>query len=57
MNKTQQDDIALLDALDKKRHIEKCHYCDNKSKYTQPEKNTGQIIDVCEGHFTFKYMA
>ena len=32
----------------------KCYYCDEESKYTQPGKNTGKIIDVCEKHFDFK---
>jgi hypothetical protein len=33
----------------------KCYYCDEESKYTQPGKNTGKIIDVCEKHFDFKH--
>jgi len=33
-----------------------CAYCDNKAEYTQPEKQTGRIIDVCKKHFTFMYM-
>lgn len=33
----------------------KCYYCDEEAKYTQPGKNTGKIIDVCEKHFDFKH--
>lgn len=33
----------------------KCYYCNEKAKYTQPEKDTGSIIDVCEKHFEFKH--
>ena len=29
-----------------------CMFCDNKSKYDQPDKNSGVIISVCERHFT-----
>lgn len=37
--------------------ISKCYFCDNQSKYLQPDKDTGNIIDVCEKHFTLRYMA
>jgi hypothetical protein len=33
-----------------------CHKCGMEAKYTQPDKDTGEIIDVCEKHFVFKYM-
>ena len=52
---SQKDDLDLIQELDQKRYS-KCHFCDNKSKYTQPEKDTGYIIDVCEAHFTFKHI-
>lgn len=35
---------------------EQCYYCDNKSTYTQPEKQSGEIINVCPKHFTYRYM-
>lgn len=35
---------------------EMCYFCDKKSEYTQPEKNTGQIISVCPTHFSYRYM-
>lgn len=34
----------------------KCFYCEQDAKYTQPGKTTGKIIDVCDKHFTFRYM-
>lgn len=34
----------------------KCFYCDEDAKYTQPDKATGRITDVCEKHFTFRFM-
>lgn len=34
----------------------KCYYCDQKATYTQPEKVSGIIIDVCEKHFLLKHM-
>ena len=34
----------------------KCAKCDDVAKFTQPDKDTGQIIDVCDKHFIFKYM-
>ena len=51
----QKDDLELIDKLDRQRN-DKCHFCDNKSKYIQPEKTNGYIVDVCEKHFTFRYM-
>lgn len=33
-----------------------CFYCDQNAKYTQPDKATGKITDVCEKHFSFRYM-
>lgn len=29
----------------------KCYYCDLDSVYYQPEKDTGEIISVCQKHF------
>ena len=34
----------------------KCNKCNETAKFTQPDKDTGEIIDVCEKHFIFKYM-
>jgi hypothetical protein len=34
----------------------KCHYCENEAEFTQPEKGTGVVIDVCKKHFTFMFM-
>lgn len=34
----------------------KCIKCDDFSKFTQPDKETGQIVDVCDKHFYLKYM-
>lgn len=34
----------------------KCAKCDNVAKFTQPDKDTGEIIDVCDKHFMLKYM-
>lgn len=33
-----------------------CYKCGQEATYTQPDKDTGHIVDVCEKHFTFKYM-
>jgi len=33
-----------------------CNMCSDIAKYTQPDKDTGQIIDVCDKHFIYKYM-
>ena len=33
----------------------KCKNCDNYAVYTQPDKDTGEIIDVCEKHFIMKF--
>lgn len=33
-----------------------CDKCDQIAKYTQPDKETGEIIDVCDKHFIFMYM-
>lgn len=30
----------------------KCQYCDNQAMYNQPDKDTGDIINVCQKHFT-----
>jgi hypothetical protein len=30
----------------------KCQYCDAKALYNQPDKDTGNIISVCQKHFT-----
>lgn len=32
-----------------------CYKCDEVAKFTQPDKDTGEIIDVCEKHFSFKH--
>ena len=32
-----------------------CYYCDNRAMYTEPEENTGEIIDVCNEHFRMKF--
>lgn len=45
-----QEDIDLLQDLDKKRYS-KCFYCTDKPLYVQPEKNTGNLVDVCKEHF------
>jgi hypothetical protein len=29
-----------------------CVYCTKESKYDQPDPTTGEIISVCEKHFT-----
>ena len=50
-----QDDIDLLERLDRKRH-HLCHFCSGISKYTQPD-DSGQIVNVCEEHFTYRYFA
>ena len=34
----------------------KCYYCDNKPEFTQPDKDTGVIVDVCKKHFIYMYM-
>lgn len=34
----------------------KCNKCNEVAKFTQPDKETGEIIDVCENHFIYKYM-
>lgn len=56
---------APIDAQDKKSLCPlpncsskktKCIKCDQFATYTQPDKDTGQIIDVCDNHFLFKYM-
>lgn len=33
-----------------------CYKCNEIAKFTQPDKETGKIVDVCEKHFTFMYM-
>ena len=33
----------------------KCFYCNNKAEFTQPEKDTGIVIDVCKKHFTWMH--
>lgn len=32
-----------------------CYYCDAKAEFTQPEKDTGKIIDVCKNHFDWMH--
>jgi len=34
----------------------KCIKCDDFAKFTQPDKETGHIVDVCDKHFYLKYM-
>lgn len=34
----------------------KCNYCNKEAEFTQPDKKTGVIVDVCKSHFTFMYM-
>jgi len=51
-----QEDIDLLERMDQKRYP-KCFYCPDKPLYTQPDKSTGKIVDVCDKHFIFKHMA
>lgn len=40
-------------ALDRLRLMfqDKCYYCDKKALYTQPDKDTGEIVDACKDHF------
>ena len=38
------------------KNMPPCFYCPKESKYSEPEEKTGNIIDVCETHFHFKYM-
>ena len=33
----------------------KCVNCNNDAVYTQPDKETGEIVDVCDKHFTLKF--
>lgn len=33
-----------------------CYKCDQVAKFTQPDKDTGQIVDVCDKHFIFMHM-
>lgn len=33
-----------------------CIKCDKEAKYTQPDKETGEIVEVCDQHFIYKYM-
>lgn len=58
MNEQQLIDTLLIQKLDEKRnpkaHVQ-CLYCPNKAVYNQPEKLSGNIIDVCDKHFTYKY--
>ena len=35
---------------------EKCSFCNNDAEFTQPDRKTGIIVDVCRKHFTFMYM-
>ena len=37
-------------------NIAPCFYCPAESKYSEPELATGEVVDVCEKHFHFKYM-
>ena len=34
----------------------KCYYCDQNAEFTQPEIETGIIIDVCKKHFTWMHV-
>lgn len=33
-----------------------CVKCNNIATFTQPDKETGYIVDVCEKHFIFMHM-
>ena len=33
-----------------------CYFCNNKAEYDQPKLDTGEIIEVCPTHFTYRYM-
>lgn len=33
----------------------KCTKCDEVSTFTQPDEQTGNIIDVCDKHFTLRF--
>ena len=33
----------------------KCFVCDQEAKFTQPDFDTGHIIDVCDKHFTLRF--
>lgn len=35
--------------------MDKCYYCDVKAEFTQPDKDTGMVIDVCKKHFTWMH--
>lgn len=35
-----------------KKNYEKCYYCEEKALFNQPEKQSGEIVDVCRKHFT-----
>ena len=37
------------------KQMTKCFYCDATAEFTQPEKDTGKIIDVCKKHFTWMH--
>ena len=34
----------------------KCYYCDKVAEFTQPDADTGKIIDVCKNHFTWMHV-
>lgn len=50
------DKTSLCPAKNCYGKTSKCAKCDNKATFTQPDKETGEIIDVCDKHFIFKYM-
>jgi hypothetical protein len=29
----------------------KCHYCSLAALYNQPDKDTGEVVSVCQKHF------
>ena len=42
-----------VDCISKK---DKCIKCNKVARFTQPDKETGNIVDVCEQHFVFMHM-
>lgn len=47
---------SLCPAQDCAKKRKTCVNCNNIAKYTQPDKDTGDIVDVCDKHFIYKYM-
>jgi hypothetical protein len=44
--------MGILDNLEAYMELEdKCHYCQNKSKYTAVSEAPYEIIGVCQCHF------